>query len=75
MMTPEQIRMARAALDWSELDVAKNTKLSSAAISALEHGKDTRVSIVSGMQVAFEKEGVVFGADGSVRLIVKRTHF
>jgi predicted transcriptional regulator len=75
MMTPEQIRMARAALDWSEPDAAKKTNLSPAVISALELGKDTRVSIVGEMQAAFEKAGIVFGADGSVRLTVKRTHF
>lgn len=75
MMTPEQNPhgAGRARL---ERDVAKKTKLSPAAIGALEQGKDTRVSIVAEMQVAFENAGIVFGTDGSVRLTVKkRTHF
>ena len=69
MLTPEQIRMARAALKWGVRDVAKKSKMAANTVSRIENGEsDARSSTLAELQATFEKAGIVFGADGSVRL-------
>ena len=68
MMTPTQMRMARAALQWGVRDVAKKAVVGINTVTRIENGGDYRASTLAELQKTYEKAGIVFGADGSVRL-------
>ena len=72
MLKPEQIRMARAGLKWSLTDAAKKSGVSGNTINRIENGAGSRTDSIVSLQTAFEKAGIVFGADGSVRLLERR---
>ena len=71
-LTPEQIRMARAALKWGVRDLAKRTGLTANTISRLENGSGAQVSTLQKIVVAFEHAGIEFidpnGGGPGVRL-------
>lgn len=58
--------MARAALNWSNADLAHAAKVGVNTVSRFEQGTDGRRSSVEAMQRAFEDVGVVFVARGEV---------
>lgn len=61
MLSPEQIRMARAALKWGVRDLAKKSGVLANTISLIENSKtDPRASTLQAIQDAFEKAGIVF---------------
>jgi transcriptional regulator with XRE-family HTH domain len=61
MLSPEQIRMARAALKWGVRDLAKKSGVLANTVSLIENGKtDPRASTLRAIQDAFEKAGIVF---------------
>ncbi len=60
MITPEQIRMARSALNWSMKDLAKNCGVGVNTLSRLENGTDSRVSTLSKIEDALVNAGIVF---------------
>ncbi len=72
-MTPEQCRMARAALGWGVRELAKRAGISFTTISRFENGAGTQSSTLAKIQVAFETAGVTFIADdgGGLGVIVK----
>lgn len=57
--------MARAALNWSAVDLAKHSGLGYATVARFESGHTLADSSVKAIQAAFEAAGVVFGADGA----------
>ena len=59
-MNPVQCRMARAALGWGVLDLAKEAKLSSQTIVRFERGDTLKQSTVEQLQRAFELAGIEF---------------
>lgn len=59
-MTPDQCRMGRAAVQWSQADLARAAKVRQETVSGFEGGNDSRRSTVSAMQAALESAGVVF---------------
>jgi transcriptional regulator with XRE-family HTH domain len=63
-MTPEQCRMARAALEWSQSDLANNAKVRQVTVSEYERGSDARRSTVEKLREALEAGGVIFFAAG-----------
>jgi DNA-binding XRE family transcriptional regulator len=68
MMTPNQIRAARALLDWSQNDLGQRTGLSQAAIANIETAKHRpNESTHAAIMKAFSMAGIDF-IDGGVRL-------
>ena len=64
--------MARAALGWSTLDLAKHASVGGNTINRFEAGQDARISSVEKMRAALETAGVEFipenGGGAGVRL-------
>lgn len=61
MITPRQIRAARALLGWSQQELADKAIVSVNALARLEKGAvDSRVSTVSAIQKALVKAGIEF---------------
>jgi predicted transcriptional regulator len=61
MITPRQIRAARALLGWSQQELADKAIVSLNAVARLENGAvDSRVSTVSAIQKALSKAGIEF---------------
>ncbi len=65
MVTPRQIRAARALLGWSQQQLADKAVVSLAALSRFEQGKgDTRVGTLAAIEKALTKAGIEFQAGG-----------
>src|SRR5262245_54940154 len=60
MITPAQIRMARAALGWGVRELAKRARLSPNTVSRIENGGGAVAETLQLMQEAFERAGVEF---------------
>ncbi|MBQ1541821.1 MAG: helix-turn-helix domain-containing protein [Caulobacteraceae bacterium] len=61
MVTPRQIRAARALLGWSQQQLADNAIVSLNALIRLERGQvDSRVSTLNAVTRALTKAGVEF---------------
>lgn len=67
-MLPVQIKMARYALGLGVRDLAKIAGLSANTVSAVENGKDTKISTISAIRVALESQGIEFIAAGQPSL-------
>ncbi|MFT3810072.1 MAG: helix-turn-helix domain-containing protein [Micropepsaceae bacterium] len=65
MISPRQIRAARALLGWSQQKLADSAIVSVNAVTRLERGDvDPRVSTVVALQKALSKAGIEFLAAG-----------
>jgi DNA-binding XRE family transcriptional regulator len=72
MITPTQLKMARAALGISQAQVAEAAGLSTTAYNSVEQGQsDPKISTLRNVKAAFEAKGVVFSSDGGVRVVPK----
>lgn len=60
MITPTQIRMARAALRWGVRELAAESGITANTVSRIENGQDAMRSTVEAMEYAFEAAGVTF---------------
>ena len=61
MITPRQIRAARALLGWSQQQLADKAIVSLNAVTRLERGEvDPRVSTIAAVEKALLKGGVEF---------------
>ena len=60
MITPSQIRMARAALGWSVHELGKRAGVAGNTVSRFENGSGAMVDTLERMQTALESAGVVF---------------
>jgi predicted transcriptional regulator len=61
MITPRQIRAARALLGWSQQQLADKAIVSLNAVTRLEKGKvDSRSSTVGAIEKALTKAGIEF---------------
>jgi transcriptional regulator with XRE-family HTH domain len=61
MITPRQIRAARALLDWSQQDLADKAIVSLNALARLERGAvDPRASTLSAVEKALNRAGIEF---------------
>ena len=61
MITPRQIRAARALLGWSQQQLADQAIVSLNALVRLEKGNvDSRISTVAAVQKALVKAGIEF---------------
>lgn len=62
-MTPEQLRMARAALNWSIQELGYQATVNRNTITRFESGGDVRVSTLNKIKKALEAAGVEFIAE------------
>lgn len=68
MITPGQIRAARALIGWKQSDLASASGVSEISIKNIERGAtDARASTLSAIQEAFRTAGVVFLDPGDTR--------
>ncbi|MDR5729615.1 MAG: helix-turn-helix domain-containing protein [Terriglobia bacterium] len=68
MISPRQIRAARALLDWSQQDLADKGILSLNAVTRLERDQvDPRVSTITAVQRALVRGGVEFISEEASR--------
>ena len=63
-MNVRQCRMARAALDWTQSDLAAASGVSWRTISRFEGGEEVLPARVKALRQAFEAEGVLFIDNG-----------
>jgi DNA-binding XRE family transcriptional regulator len=65
MLTPAQIRAARALLNWSQVDLAAASGVALQSIKNIETGKtDPRLSTATALCRALETAGIIFLDDG-----------
>lgn len=68
VVTPAQIRAARALLGWTQTDLARASKVSAIAIKNIERGQsDPRTSTMNAIERALDGAGVIFVDDGDTR--------
>lgn len=68
MLTPAQIRAARALLGWKQTDLASASGVSEISVKNIERGvTDARGSTLGKIQTAFEAAGVIFLDPGDTR--------
>ena len=60
MLTPVQVRMARAALGWGVRDLARKAGLAPNTVSRFENGHGARVETLIHIERAFAEQGIVF---------------
>lgn len=60
MLTREQVRMARAALQWTVEELARQTSLTAKTIHNYEHGGNATIETIEKIKVAFERAGVTW---------------
>jgi transcriptional regulator with XRE-family HTH domain len=60
MISPLQVRMARAALGWGVRDLGMKAGLSANTVSRFETGGSALVETLIQIQTALEKAGIVF---------------
>ena len=75
MISPVQLRMARAALDLGVRDVARMVGVAPNTVSRYENGADARGSTIRKMRRALEQAGIIFidenGGGEGVRLRIR----
>jgi transcriptional regulator with XRE-family HTH domain len=66
MLTPEQLRAARALIDWSREDLAEQSGVSPNTVWGFEQGRsDPKLSTLNKWQRTLEAAGVEFIDDGA----------
>ncbi len=70
-MTPFQCRMARAALDWSRVDLARRAGVGMETIYRFERGRAPHARTVMMIRSALEAEGLLFLEDDGVPVGVR----
>lgn len=76
MITPEQIRGARAMLGLTQAELARRAGISTTGLNNIERGGvDPKASTLRAIQVALEAAGVAFDGDAGIyiRKISKTT--
>lgn len=75
-MTPEQVRMGRAALDWTAEQLAEKAELSVNTVRRIEKGRGALFETMEKIRRTFEDAGVVLvpenGGGEGVRFRVRR---
>jgi len=64
MLLPAQVRMARAGLGWSLLDLAERAQINPNTVSRYERGAEVRSGVLQKIEAVFRAEGIVFFDDG-----------
>jgi transcriptional regulator with XRE-family HTH domain len=71
VITREQIRMARAALDWTAQELADKAGVAVNTIRRIEGGSETMVGTLTKIQSVLEAAGIVFIAENGGGLGVR----
>jgi DNA-binding XRE family transcriptional regulator len=66
LLTPVQVRMARAALNWTRGKLAEQSGAAEGTIKRVEEGKVALMDTVWKLRKTFEREGLSFPDDRSV---------
>jgi DNA-binding XRE family transcriptional regulator len=67
MITPEQIRGARAMLGLTQAELAKSAGISTTGLNNIERNSaDPKASTLRAIQTAFEERGIVFMNEGEL---------
>jgi predicted transcriptional regulator len=77
MVTPREVRAARAILDWTRQRLADKARISLNSVIRLEQGVvDSRASTLMAVRRALERAGIEFlslrGKEEGVRLVPRR---
>lgn len=64
-ITAKQCRMARAALDWSQLDLAERSGVGSTSIKKFELGSALRPALLARLRGSMEAAGIGFIDEGA----------
>ena len=64
-LTPDQCRMGRAALEWSQQDLASKSGVGSTSVKKFELGAPLRPLLLSALRRAMEDAGVGFIDEGA----------
>lgn len=68
MISPAQIRAARAIIGWKQADLAKAASISEISVKNIERGAtDPRASTLTAIETAFGAAGVIFLDPGVIR--------
>jgi transcriptional regulator with XRE-family HTH domain len=60
MLTPAQVRMARAALEWTIEELARRAGLTAKTIHHYERGGNATIDTLTKIKAAFDAAGVVW---------------
>jgi len=66
LLTPVQVRMARAALNWTRGKLATESGAAEGTIKRVEEGKVALMDTVWKLRKTFEREGLTFPDDRTV---------
>ena len=66
MIGPQHLRMARAGLGWTLIDLSKRSGVNPNTISRYEQGQEGMVGKLRKLEAALRAGGVVFGEDGKI---------
>jgi transcriptional regulator with XRE-family HTH domain len=64
MISAQHLRMARAGLGWTLLDLAERSGINPNTISRYETGQEGMVGKLRKLEATLKTAGVVFGEDG-----------
>lgn len=60
MLTRKQVRMARAALEWTTTDLAREAGITANTVTRFETGGNVTVETVTKIKAAFDRAGVTW---------------
>jgi transcriptional regulator with XRE-family HTH domain len=59
-LTPEQVRMARAALTWSTVELAREAEINPNTVTKFENGGNVTIDTLAKIKAAFERAGIMW---------------
>jgi transcriptional regulator with XRE-family HTH domain len=78
MLTPYQVKMARAALEWSIPDLAREAGVNPNTVKRFEGGGNVTLATVEKLKIALEKAGITLvpanGGPATIRPPASRPH-
>lgn len=69
MIGAQQLRMARAGLGWTLIDLSKRSGINPNTISRYEQGQEGHTAKLRKLEAALRAAGVVFGEDGNIIVV------
>ena len=60
MISGTQVKMARAALGWTSIELAANAKVSPTTVLKFENGEDVRSSTLQKLETVLRQAGITF---------------